>query len=62
MAWNMTALYIGITLGSMLGGFVISKWGYSFLPYACSIAAILSFILSTQNVKETKTKSAVTNT
>lgn len=62
MAWNMTALYIGITLGSMLGGFVISKWGYSFLPYACSITAMLSFILSTQKVKETKTKSAVSNT
>lgn len=55
MAWNMTALYIGITLGSMLGGFIISKWGYSYLPYVCSIAAILSFILSTQKVKETKT-------
>ena len=59
MAWNMTALYIGITLGSMLGGFVISKWGYTFLPYVCSIAAILSFVLSTQKVKETKTESAV---
>ena len=55
MAWNMTALYIGITLGSMLGGFVISNWGYTFLPYVCSIAAILSFVLSTQKVKETKT-------
>ncbi|MER1957709.1 MAG: MFS transporter [Solibacillus sp.] len=59
MAWNMTALYIGITLGSMLGGFVISKWGYTFLPYVCSIAAILSFFLSTQKVKETKMESAV---
>ena len=59
MAWNMTALYIGITLGSMLGGFVISKWGYTFLPYVCSIAAILSFVLSTQKVKETKMESAV---
>ena len=59
MAWNNTALYIGITLGSMIGGFVISKWGYSFLPYVCSIAAILSFVLSTQKVQETKTESAV---
>lgn len=54
MAWNNTALYIGITLGSMIGGFVISKWGYSFLPYVCSIAAVLSFVLSTQKVQETK--------
>ena len=59
MAWNMTALYIGITLGSMLGGFVITKWGYTFLPYVCSIAAILSFVLSTQKVKETKAESVV---
>lgn len=54
MAWNNTALYIGITFGSMIGGFVISKWGYPFLPYVCSIAAILSFALSTQKVKRTK--------
>ena len=59
MAWNNTALYIGITLGSMIGGFVISKWGYSFLPYVCSIAAVLSFVLSTQKVKETKKASVV---
>jgi MFS transporter, DHA1 family, purine base/nucleoside efflux pump len=62
MAWNNTALYIGITLGSMIGGFVISKWGYSFLPYVCSIVAILSFILSTQKVKETKKESALPDT
>ena len=62
MAWNMTALYVGITLGSMLGGFVISNWGYTFLPFVCSIAALLSFVLSTQKVKETKTKSAASNT
>ncbi|MER1987364.1 MAG: MFS transporter [Solibacillus sp.] len=56
MAWNMTALYVGITFGSMLGGFVISNWGYTLLPYVCSISAILSFVLSNQKVKETKTK------
>lgn len=56
MAWNMTALYVGITLGSMLGGYVISNWGYTLLPYVCSIAAILSFALSCQQVKETNTK------
>mgnify|MGYP001070977206 CR=1 FL=1 len=56
MAWNNTALYIGITLGSMLGGYVISNWGYSTLPYACSIAAVLSFIISTQKRKVLKEK------
>ncbi|WP_326998750.1 MFS transporter [Cohnella kolymensis] len=35
MAWNNTALYIGITLGSMLGGFVITHWGYRALPFVC---------------------------
>lgn len=62
MAWNMTALYVGITFGSMLGGFVISKWGYTFLPFACSIAAIFSFVLSNQKVKVTKTTAVVSNT
>lgn len=59
MAWNNTALYIGITIGSMIGGYVISNWGYPFLPYVCSIAAIIGFVLSTQKVQETKKESAI---
>lgn len=55
MAWNNTALYIGITIGSMIGGFVISNWGYSLLPYVCSVAAIISFVLSTQKVQQANT-------
>ena len=45
MTWNNAALYIGITIDSMIGryGYVISNWGYPFLPYVCSIAAIISF-------------------
>jgi len=62
MAWNMTALYIGITVGSMLGGIVISQWGYSFLPYLCSIAAIFSFVLSMQKIKQINTESTVSTT
>ncbi|WP_246629368.1 MFS transporter [Mesobacillus maritimus] len=58
MAWNNTALYIGITIGSVIGGYVISNWGYAFLPYFCSIAAIISFVLSIQKVQETKIESA----
>ncbi len=50
MAWNNTALYIGITIGSMIGGYVISNWGYSLLPYVCSVTAIVSFVLSTQKI------------
>lgn len=52
MAWNNTALYIGITIGSMIGGYVITNWGYPFLPYVCSIAALISFVLSTQKPKK----------
>jgi MFS transporter, DHA1 family, purine base/nucleoside efflux pump len=52
MAWNNTALYIGITIGSMIGSYVISNWSYSLLPYVCSFAAILSFVLSTLRVHE----------
>ncbi len=61
MAWNNTALYIGITIGSMIGGYVITKWGYPSLPYVCSIAAILSFVLSTQKVKERKKEAVVSD-
>lgn len=61
MAWNNTALYIGITISSMIGGYVITKWGYPSLPYVCSIAAILSFILSTQKVKERKKEAVVSD-
>ncbi|NYE08901.1 putative MFS family arabinose efflux permease [Bacillus niacini] len=62
MAWNNTALYIGITIGSIIGGYVISNWGYPFLPYVCSIAAIISFVLSNQKVQETKKESAFSDT
>ena len=55
MAWNNTALYIGITIGSMIGGYVISNWDYSLLPYVCSVVALISFALSTQKVQEAKT-------
>lgn len=58
MAWNNTALYIGITIGSMIGGYVISNWGYPFLPYVCSIAAIISFVLSAQKLNDTKKESS----
>ena len=58
MAWNNTALYIGITIGSMIGAYVISNWGYPFLPYVCSLAAIISFVLSAQKVQEKKKESA----
>lgn len=51
MAWNNTALYIGITLGSLIGGYVINNWGYYMLPFVCAGSAAISYILSTQKVK-----------
>ena len=48
MAWNNTALYIGITLGSMIGGYIITNWGYSMLPFVCAGLAAISLLLSTQ--------------
>jgi len=57
MAWNMTALYAGITLSSMIGGYVISSWGYGLLPFVCSIAALASFLLSMQKVQPSRRES-----
>ncbi|MGF9800033.1 MFS transporter [Brevibacillus agri] len=38
MAWNITGMYIGMTVGSYLGGPVYEAWG--FFPLACVCAAI----------------------
>jgi predicted MFS family arabinose efflux permease len=46
MAWNNTALYVGITFGSIMGGSVMGGWGYAALPYICSGVALMSFGLS----------------
>lgn len=46
LALNNTALYIGITLGSMMGGFIITKWGFFTLPLICSGAALISSLIS----------------
>ncbi|SHN59959.1 MFS transporter [Desulfitobacterium chlororespirans] len=46
LALNNTALYIGITLGSMMGGFIITKWGFFTLPFICSGAALISCLIS----------------
>jgi len=59
MAWNNTALYIGITIGSMLGGYVITNWGCSMIPYVCSAVSIIGFALSLQKVKDVKKESVI---
>lgn len=45
LALNNTALYIGITLGSILGSFVISKFGFYILPFICSGIALISSLI-----------------
>ncbi|UOR12566.1 MFS transporter [Halobacillus amylolyticus] len=49
-AWNNTALYIGITLGSIIGSYVVANWGYSLLPFISSGAAAISFVMSTHKL------------
>lgn len=46
LALNNTALYIGITLGSIMGGFVITQWGFFTLPFICSVVALISSLIS----------------
>lgn len=46
MAWNNTALYVGITLGSLLGGWVIAKWDFGVLPLICAAIALLGSLVN----------------
>ncbi|WP_318246276.1 MFS transporter [Bacillus sp. PS06] len=48
MAWNITALYGGISLGSLVGGTIITYWGYATIPYVCSLIAVICFWMSCQ--------------
>lgn len=45
LALNNTALYIGITLASMLGGFIITNIGFNILPFICSVIALISSLI-----------------
>jgi len=54
LALNNTALYIGITLGSMMGGFVITKWGFFALPFICSAIALISCIITVKRKNTTQ--------
>ncbi|MGY0693940.1 MFS transporter [Virgibacillus sp. FSP13] len=44
MAWNQTAMYVGITLGSIAGSFVLHRWSFSLLPIVCGLIALLAAI------------------
>ncbi|ASK62633.1 MFS transporter [Virgibacillus phasianinus] len=41
MAWNQTAMYAGITLGSVFGGWIIKIWSFQALPLLCGAFALL---------------------
>lgn len=46
MAWNNTALYVGITVGSIIGGAVVSKWSFGVLPWICALMALIGALMS----------------
>lgn len=52
LAWNSSALYAGMTIGSVAGGYVIKLWMFPSLPYAGVVIAGIAVILSrlSQNV------------
>ncbi|MDO0825006.1 MFS transporter [Desulfosporosinus nitroreducens] len=53
LALNNTALYIGITLGSMTGSLVIAKCGFFALPFICSGIALISCLISAKRKRHT---------
>ena len=51
LAWNNSALYVGIALGAALGGWVITEWGFGRLPYLCAVIALLGSRLSARSLR-----------
>ena len=54
LGWNNTGLYIGITLGAWLGGYIVKEWGYAFLPFFCSFVAVISLIICSLKINDGK--------
>lgn len=44
MAWNQTAMYVGITLGSILGGYLMSYRLVFILFVLCALSAVLGLV------------------
>jgi predicted MFS family arabinose efflux permease len=40
LAWNQSAMYVGIAAGSAFGGLVVSRWGFPALPFVAASAAV----------------------
>ncbi|MGH3832048.1 MAG: MFS transporter [Pseudonocardiaceae bacterium] len=46
LAWNQSAMYVGIAAGSLFGGAVISGPGFGFLPFICAAVALMGVAAS----------------
>jgi predicted MFS family arabinose efflux permease len=46
LAWNQSAMYVGIAVGSLFGGAVMSGPGFVFLPFICAAVAFLGVVAS----------------
>ena len=44
LAWNSSALYLGMTIGSALFGFAFEKWGFSSVSLAGAFVAVLGVL------------------
>lgn len=46
MAWNITGMYIGMTIGSYVGGPVYQAWGFTILACLCAAVALVAGLCS----------------
>jgi len=46
LAWNNSALYLGITAGSFFGGVILSRWGFREIPVLSAALALIALVWS----------------
>lgn len=46
LAWNQSAMYVGIAAGSAFGGLVTTHWGFGVLPFCCAAFAALGALVA----------------
>lgn len=61
MAWNITAMYVGMTLGSLLGGIIITLFNFYLLPIICACIAFLAGSLSSKVKSNYKKNNPIPN-
>lgn len=54
MAWNITGMYIGMTVGSYAGGPVYQAWGFSSLACLCAGVALVAGLCSLRPAPKSK--------